>query len=163
MNLSKAFSKSLRSPLSEKIDARREFRVTIKFLLPVELAVILVSPLFFLFEDLDDLSLLLGDLVLLGGSHAGAEGLAALSAVLRHVRADGLLRPVLHVTQLDTGVSLMARISLVVAIRVERTTMKLLDASLLSEDSRHVGWFRECQHGLEIVEVDLLLTGCEKT
>lgn len=50
--------------------------------LPVEFAIISVPPLLLLLEDLDDLSFFFGDLVLLGGGHTSAEGLAALPAVL---------------------------------------------------------------------------------
>lgn len=131
-------------------------------LVPAVLAIVSVSPLLLLLQNLDDFTFLLRDFVLLGRSHAGAKGLATLPAVLRHVRAHGLLRPIFNVAQFHAGVPLVARILLVITVGVIRTTMQLFDASLLGENCRHVRRFCQRQFSLEIIVIDLIPAKCER-
>lgn len=123
--------------------------------LPVHLTIVLVPPLLLFLEDFDDLLLFLRDFVLFGGGDTGAERLAALATVLRHIRANWLFSPIFGVAQFHARISLVAWVLLVIAVRIVGATMKLLDASLLCKDRRHVWRFCQGQLAFQLVIVYL--------
>lgn len=127
--------------------------------LPVHLTIVLVPPLLLFLEDFDDLLFFLRDLVLFGRRDTRPERFATLATVLRHIGADRLFSPILGVAQFHARISLVAGVLLVIAVRVVRATMKLLDASLLRKDRRHVWRFCQGQLAFQLVIVYLEIEG----